>query len=113
MDAYISSQPGPSRPGILLLPEIFGINGAMRLAADQFARANFTVLAPDLFSQIEPRLELGYTDQDRNRAIAIWQKMDDAVALTDSQIGRASCRERVCQYVKISVVADSLKQKEE
>src|SRR3546814_12743945 len=102
----------------------------MRLAADQFARANFTVLAPDLFSQIEPRLELGYTDQDRNRAIAIWQKMDDAVALTDSraaikalasdtrcngqvsvvgfclggkyaltQIGRASCRESVCQYV--------------
>src|SRR3546814_17821612 len=27
------------------------------------------------------------------------------------QIGRASCRERVCQYEKISVVAGSLKQK--
>src|SRR3546814_15530503 len=27
------------------------------------------------------------------------------------QIGRASCRERVCQYVKISVVAVSLKKK--
>src|SRR3546814_14892420 len=27
------------------------------------------------------------------------------------QIGRASCRERVCQYVKISVAAGSLKQK--
>src|SRR3546814_19935855 len=27
------------------------------------------------------------------------------------EIGRASCRERVCQYVSISVVADSLKQK--
>src|SRR3546814_18492033 len=27
------------------------------------------------------------------------------------QIGRASCRERVCQYVLISVVAVSLKQK--
>src|SRR3546814_19038281 len=29
----------------------------------------------------------------------------------DFQIGRASCRERVCQYVYISVVADSLKKK--
>src|SRR3546814_17142420 len=29
----------------------------------------------------------------------------------DQQIGRASCRERVCQYVKISVVAVSLTQK--
>src|SRR3546814_12067053 len=30
---------------------------------------------------------------------------------TEGQIGRASCRERVCQYVEISVVAVSLKQK--
>src|SRR3546814_12611419 len=28
------------------------------------------------------------------------------------QIGRASCRERVCQYVSISVVAGSLKKKQ-
>src|SRR3546814_18240550 len=28
-----------------------------------------------------------------------------------TQIGRASCRERVCQYVSISVVAGSLKKK--
>src|SRR3546814_13539202 len=30
----------------------------------------------------------------------------------DRQIGRASCRERVCKYVKISVVAVSLKKKQ-
>src|SRR3546814_15427568 len=29
-----------------------------------------------------------------------------------AEIGRASCRERVCQYVLISVVAESLKKKE-
>src|SRR3546814_14280326 len=29
----------------------------------------------------------------------------------DAQIGRASCRERVCQYVWISVVAGTLKKK--
>src|SRR3546814_14741963 len=31
----------------------------------------------------------------------------------DPQIGRASCRERVCQYVLISVVAVSVKHKKE
>src|SRR3546814_15306928 len=36
-------------------------------------------------------------------------KKDGAIFL---QIGRASCRERVCQYVSISVVAVSLKQYE-
>src|SRR3546814_11293058 len=32
-----------------------------------------------------------------------------ALTITFDQIGRASCRERVCQYVSISVVAVSLK----
>src|SRR3546814_17274606 len=31
--------------------------------------------------------------------------------LASAEIGRASCRERVCQYVSISVVAVSLKKK--
>src|SRR3546814_19287570 len=31
----------------------------------------------------------------------------------EQEIGRASCRESVCQYVLISAVADSLKKKEE
>src|SRR3546814_15436089 len=31
--------------------------------------------------------------------------------VTGNEIGRAPCRESVCQYVKISVVAESLKKK--
>src|SRR3546814_15989913 len=34
-----------------------------------------------------------------------------ALSRTSQEIGRASCRERVCQYVYISVVAVSLKKK--
>src|SRR3546814_15749142 len=34
-----------------------------------------------------------------------------ATLAAEKQIGRASCRERVCQYVSISVVAGSLKKK--
>src|SRR3546814_18814102 len=34
-----------------------------------------------------------------------------AVAMTQEEIGRASCRERVCQYVLVSVYAGSLKKK--
>src|SRR3546814_14228396 len=37
--------------------------------------------------------------------------LDATKPFADSEIGRASCRERVCQYVKISVVAVSLKKK--
>src|SRR3546814_13344455 len=37
--------------------------------------------------------------------------LNRAVSSNLFKIGRASCRERVCQYVSISVVAVSLKQK--
>src|SRR3546814_1922473 len=36
-------------------------------------------------------------------------KIPDDITIDVTEIGRASCRERVCQYVYISVVAVSLK----
>src|SRR3546814_11081560 len=37
--------------------------------------------------------------------------LQDGNTLEATQIGRAACRERVCQYVEISVVAVSIKKK--
>src|SRR3546814_13970856 len=48
----------------------------------------------------EPAVRVGFTAS---------RKIGNAVARNRAQIGRASCRERVCQYVYISVVAVSLK----
>src|SRR3546814_13930674 len=38
--------------------------------------------------------------------------VDDVTTAADDEIGRATCRERVCQYVEISVVAVSCKKTE-
>src|SRR3546814_13424645 len=47
---------------------------------------------------------------DQEAPIAKPQELADYDAVIfGTQIGRASCRERVCQYVEISVVAVSLK----
>src|SRR3546814_16029803 len=54
-------------------------------------------------------------DDDERLGAAVAQLMFEfargvpRVGVDDDQIGRASCRERVCQYVSISVVAVSLK----
>src|SRR3546814_11279402 len=45
----------------------------------------------------------------RNRE---WEPFDRSIDIR-IEIGRASCRERVCQYVSISVVAASLKKTDE
>src|SRR3546814_15422253 len=49
------------------------------------------------------------TDREAGGLLALVD--EDAADLRQLQIGRASCRERVCQYVWISVVAVSLKKK--
>src|SRR3546814_13810209 len=54
---------------------------------------------------------------DGRTADFIWSPENGKVNLgnisnSTKEIGRASCRERVCQYVKISVVAESLKKKD-
>src|SRR3546814_16663646 len=57
-----------------------------------------------------------------DRALALVERLDQPVGVREAirkprlrclvlRIGRASCRERVCQYVSISVVAVSLKKK--
>lgn len=83
MGGYMAGAGDKPRPGIVLLQEIFGVNNAMRLAADQFAADGFVVLVPDLFHQIEPGIELGYSDQDRETAIGYWQRLDEATLRTD------------------------------
>src|SRR3546814_20528070 len=45
----------------------------------------------------------------RVRGAPVLERRGDPAA--ETKIGRASCRERVCQYVQISVVAVSLKKK--
>src|SRR3546814_17801321 len=59
----------------------------------------------DLLSHLFPAISVTRFD-----AAQIHDHLDPANVPT-VEIGRASCRERVCQYVEISVVAGSLKKK--
>lgn len=77
MAGYLTGAGNGTRPGIVLLQEIFGVNNAMRLAADQFAADGFVVLVPDLFGQIAAGIELGYSDAERDQAIGYWQSLDE------------------------------------
>src|SRR3546814_16921124 len=62
----------------------------------------------NLVETAERHKQNGYVHQGVNRFA---QRHILAFAVVPGQIGRASCRERVCQYVSISVVAVSLKKK--
>ncbi|MDM7954697.1 MAG: dienelactone hydrolase family protein [Cyanobium sp. CZS 25K] len=54
----------PPRGGVLVLPEVFGINGWIRSVAQRLASAGYGALAVPLYARTAPDLELGYGPDD-------------------------------------------------
>lgn len=53
----------PWRGAVLVLPEVFGVNGWVRSVADRLAGQGYEALAIPVFARTAPDLELGYDDQ--------------------------------------------------
>ncbi len=60
------ARPGdrPPRGGVLVLPEVFGLNGWVRGVAERLAAEGYAALALPLFARTAPDLELGYGPDD-------------------------------------------------
>jgi carboxymethylenebutenolidase len=80
MAAYLV---GEGKPGLVMLQEIFGVNAAMRDKAGRFAGLGFTVLVPDLFWRLQPRVEFSYTDEDRKKGFDLYNRFDFKAGIAD------------------------------
>src|SRR3546814_8009180 len=69
--AYVARPDADSSRAIIVIPEIFGVNAGIRRKCDDWAAEGYLTIAPDIFWRFAPGVE----------------------------IGRASWRQRVCQYV--------------
>jgi carboxymethylenebutenolidase len=81
-DGYLALPASGYGPGIVVLQEIFGVNGFMRSVADWYAAHGFVALCPDLFWRMERGVEL--TEADRPKAFQLYQQLDEAKAVEDS-----------------------------
>jgi carboxymethylenebutenolidase len=91
---YLALPPAGKGPGLVLFQEIFGVNEHIRGVAEQYALSGFVVLAPDIFWRQAPRVELGYTPEDRQRGMALAGAMVGAETLADIQASVAALRAR-------------------
>jgi carboxymethylenebutenolidase len=91
-EACLALPPAGSGPGLLLLQEIFGVNEHIRAVAAQYALDGFVVLAPDVFWQQVPRLDIGYTPADIQRGRALAMAADQAALQRDLVDGVAALR---------------------
>jgi carboxymethylenebutenolidase len=71
-DAHLAIPGRPSATGVLILSEMFGLNGPMRDVAARFAEAGYCALVPNLFWRCERSTALAYEGPDREVA---WKRL--------------------------------------
>jgi carboxymethylenebutenolidase len=86
MTAYVAKPAGEPIGALVLVQEIFGINGHIRSVCDGFAADGFLVVAPAIFDRLErrpaPGLELNYFE-DKPKAYELYGKLDPEKTLLD------------------------------
>lgn len=81
LGGYLAEPAGPARGGVVILPEIFGVNSHIRGVADQYAALGYLAIAPAMFDRARPGLDLGYSDDDVKTGQALMRELrwDDVV----------------------------------
>jgi carboxymethylenebutenolidase len=70
-DAYRADPEGTPKGGIVVIQEIFGVNGHIRSDADKFARHGYATIAPALFDRVRTGVELDYDEAGMQEGRAI------------------------------------------
>jgi len=60
LDAYLAQPAGEPRGRLVVVQEIFGVNGHIRDVCDRFAADGYVALAPALFDRVAPGTEFEY-----------------------------------------------------
>ncbi|WP_019806866.1 dienelactone hydrolase family protein [Saccharomonospora halophila] len=81
-DAYRAAPDTGRGPGIVLLPEVTGLNDHMRALADELAGHRYLVLVPDLFWRLRHRFE-GTDSSGMAEGATLARRLDRNEAVTD------------------------------
>lgn len=85
--AYRSAPSGEPRACVLVVQEIFGVNGHIREVCDGFAADGFLALAPAIFDRAQRGVELGYEEEDMQAGFACVTKLKPELTAMDLQTG--------------------------
>lgn len=90
ISAYVAKPSNIARGGLVILPEIFGVNSHIRSVADRYAAHGFVAIAPAVFDRAQRDLDLGYSDEEVTLGQALMRRLDWTEAVLDiSAAGRA------------------------
>ncbi|MPZ39045.1 MAG: dienelactone hydrolase family protein [Rhizobiales bacterium] len=93
-DGYSVASGTATAPAVLILPEMFGMNDAMRRVVDDYARRGFSALLPNVFWRSEHPRGLAYDGADRELAWARLKALDLDDTVQDIGLAARFLRER-------------------
>jgi carboxymethylenebutenolidase len=90
--AYEAKPAGKPRGALVVIQEIFGVNGHIRRVADGYAADGYHVIAPALFDRVGPDIQLGYQDADIAKGREVRGKVTWENALADIAAAQAALK---------------------
>ncbi|GAC1338533.1 MAG: dienelactone hydrolase family protein [Acetobacteraceae bacterium] len=89
LSAYRTGPEGATH-GLVVVQEIFGVNGHMRDVSERFAAAGYAVITPALFDRVQRGVELGYGPEDTARGRELRTKVPEAGIVADIEAAAAA-----------------------
>jgi len=81
LSAYQARPEGRPKACVVVIQEIFGVNGHIRRDADKFARLGYMAVAPAVFDRVETGVDLGYDQagMEKGRDLVAKLGLDNAL----------------------------------
>jgi carboxymethylenebutenolidase len=81
LSAYCARPEGRPKGAVIVIQEIFGVNGHIRRDADKFARQGYVACAPAVFDRLEKGVELAYDQKgmEKGRDLVMRLGFDNAL----------------------------------
>lgn len=103
--AYLSRPTKPNGVAVVVLQEIFGVNGNIRSICDGFANAGFTAIAPDLYWRQDAGIMLDpATEGGRMRAMELMKGLDRDQSVRDARAALEAAKEHVDGLIRSAAV---------
>jgi carboxymethylenebutenolidase len=82
--AYLARPATTPTSAVVVIQEIFGVNQVMRDTTDEFARAGYLAICPDLFWRIEPGIDItDRSEAEWKRAFELFNAFDVDAGVSD------------------------------
>jgi len=96
-EAYIAEPKGTPKGAVVVIQEIFGVNGHIRAVSDGYAADGYYCVAPALFDRVQRGVDLGYTGEDiaSGRELRSRMKWDECMKDVTTAVAAAGTAGRV------------------